>query len=333
MADADEVELQILQAELNEKLDSISPDADEADQISMRRQFLEEYADKIAEIKFQARLRKAGADSSNLLASASTTTIVAEQTTKIKLTTINAENIHRFSDQLVDHKIRTGKDFSSDQIKIMMDETNRQEITNHLKAFRFADGDSIDGAANWLKWSDNQKISDLLKLVFPRSEMQSDAQKILSSVFKIFCVKDPRHVLTWMSKLQVLIHYNEREEEFAQLSAQAFQNLHDTLVEQCIGRSQDTCHVTKYFVNAIKARAPTTVETLFEVIADEGRKLHQFALRCDFMKIPFLPYKKPSEKEATGNDPKRQRVDTGGGRGRGFRKRGTPSMPHLPQIS
>ena len=54
MADADEVELQILQAELNEKLDGISSDADEADQISMRRQFMEEYADKIAEIKFQS---------------------------------------------------------------------------------------------------------------------------------------------------------------------------------------------------------------------------------------------------------------------------------------
>ena len=53
-----------------------------------------------------------------------------------------------------------------------------------------------------------------------------------------------------------------KQEEFAQLSAQAFQNFHDTLVEQCIGKNQDTCSVTKYLVNAIKARAPTTIETL-----------------------------------------------------------------------
>ena len=82
----------------------------------------EEYAQKISEIEFQANIRKANADSNlrTTAPTAPTSAIVLEQATTNKLTTINAEIIHRFSDQLVD--------FSSDQIKIMMDETNHKEM-------------------------------------------------------------------------------------------------------------------------------------------------------------------------------------------------------------
>jgi hypothetical protein len=71
-------------------------------------------------------------------------------------------------------------------------------------------------------------------------------------------------------------------------------------------------------VNCIKARAPTNVESLFDVIAEVGGKLHKFALSCDIMGIPFSPYNynKPkgnSEKETMGNEIKKARVETHGG--------------------
>jgi len=97
---------------------------------------------------------------------------------------------------LVDVLVRTGKSHAPEQLKLMMSETDRAELTNHLKAYRFSSGECIEGARDWINWNDNQKLADLIRLVIPRSELQSDAQIIMSqaSTWKIWCLKNPSHV-------------------------------------------------------------------------------------------------------------------------------------------
>jgi len=123
------------------------------------------------------------------------TTIVTEAANKIFCKDLSAASISRWADQLVDHEVRLGRSHSFDQLKLMLSETDRLEISQTLKSFRFSDGASIDDAANWTKWQDNQKLAEILKLVYPKSEAISDVQRIVALPFRIYWAKNSRHFI------------------------------------------------------------------------------------------------------------------------------------------
>jgi hypothetical protein len=146
------------------------------------------------------------------------TTIVTEAANKIFCKDLSAASISRWADQLVDHQVRLQRSHTFDQIKLMLSETDRLEISQTLKSFRFADGASIKDAANWTKWEDNQGLADILKLVYPKSEAISDVQRIVALQFRIFWVKNARHFLPFVAQAQQALSWEDRLEEFSALS-------------------------------------------------------------------------------------------------------------------
>jgi hypothetical protein len=157
------------------------------------------------------------------------------------------------------------------------------------------------------------KLSDILKLVFKKNDAQSDSQILLTQVdlFRIHSCKNSQHFFSFVADLMLSLHFDERKEEFAAMNTHAFNLLRDIIVEQIVGSRAAQCEVTKQLVADIKARAPTTMLELFDIITQEGQRLHVFAVDCERRGIPFLP--KRSDKDDKGNENKKARHDGGGG--------------------
>jgi hypothetical protein len=95
MTDANnEVELQAILAEYTDKMSNISTDIDEADQIALKNEAFRIFTEKAAEIN---KTKSNQSVSSSPLVGSSTTTIVAEAATKIRLTSVTPENVARWA--------------------------------------------------------------------------------------------------------------------------------------------------------------------------------------------------------------------------------------------
>ena len=218
MENIDDQELERLQIDLNLRLDN--PDGEtEEERDESRKRTIEEIADLMVEVKCRKRMKAHAAHVSASVGGtrAATTTIVTEAANKIKCNDLSANSISRWADQLVDHQVRLGRSHTFDQIKLMLSETDRLEISQTLKSFRFSDGASIDDAANWTKWQDNQKLAEILKLVYPKSEAISDVQRIVALPFRIFWVKNARHFLPFVAQAQHVLSWEDRLDEFLAL--------------------------------------------------------------------------------------------------------------------
>jgi hypothetical protein len=220
MENIDDEELERLQVDLNLRLDN--PDGEtEEERDESRKRTIEEISDLISEVKCRKRMKAhATALASTAGGGRAATTIVTEAANKIFCKDLSAASISRWADQLVDHQVRLQRSHTFDQIKLMLSETDRLEISQTLKSFRFADGASIKDAANWTKWEDNQGLADILKLVYPKSEAISDVQRIVALQFRIFWVKNARHFLPFVAQAQQALSWEDRLEEFSALSPQ-----------------------------------------------------------------------------------------------------------------
>ena len=174
-------------------------------------------------------------------------------------------------------------------------------------------GEGIIGADDWLRWAYNEKLSELLKLVFPKTDAQSDGQKLISvEAFRISSCKHQQHFLGAVADMMLAIHWEERKEEFANLNAQAFTLLKDIILDDWMGKKQATCETTRQLVADIKARAPSNLIELFDFRTEEGQRLQTFAVDWKRRNISFLPFKR-TEKDEKGSDPKKSRQEGGGG--------------------
>jgi len=246
------------------------------------------------------------------------TTIYAEQTEKFSLKSMKNDDIHNFAEKLRAKAVQTSRDATEAQLKAMTTEKDRAIITQAFRRFKFPDGKGIENAENWLTWGSNEALCDVLKLVFPKSEGQSDSQKLLALLnstkgFKIHHCKEATHFLGFVADIQLELHFDERQEEFDNLSSMAYSLLKDIILDQLMGQKAATCEVTKQLIADIKAKAPSTIMELLDTITDEGIRLHSFAMDCARRGIPFLPFKRNIEKDEKGNDPKRTRQEGGGG--------------------
>jgi len=245
-------ELDKMETDLHEKLEHPEGDSEE-EQAESRKRSIETLTEVLSEIKCLKRMKSASSSMAG-----HSTTIIAEQATKIFCKDLTSANVTRWADQLKDHTVRfPGRHHSAEQLKMMLSEQDRIEFTQTVKSFRFTDGTSIYDAGNWLKWHDNEKLSDILKLVYPKSEAISDVQKILSVAFKIFWAKNPRHFFTFLAQLQQVLNWDDRQEELMALSRVAYNLLQDAILDQVIGKHAKSCEVTKEFIDSIKAKAPT----------------------------------------------------------------------------
>ena len=199
-------ELEKLEADLHEKLDH--PDGDsEEEQVESRKRSLETLTEILAEIKCRKRMKSVPSSSMG----GHGTTIIAEQATKIFCKDLTPQNVTRWADQLKDFFVRTNSHSKPDQLRLMLSDQDRIEFTQTLKSFRFTDGASIEDAGNWLRWNDNEKLCDILKVVYPKSEAMTDVQKILSIAFKIFWAKNPRHFFTFLAQIQQVLNWDDRQ--------------------------------------------------------------------------------------------------------------------------
>jgi hypothetical protein len=301
--------LQTLQVELSEKLDALKTQGlDEADQQTATTALLIEFGAKLqAATLASAQANASSSSSSSSSSAAHTTTIYAEQAEKFALKSTRNEDLQLFGEKLKAKAVHTGRNATEAQLKAMTTEKERAVITQAFRSFRFPDGgESIADADAWLKWENDEKLCELLKLVFPKTDAQSDSQKLLNlkDSFKIHASKHNQHFLSFVADMILALHFEERQEEFANLNAQAFTLLKDIIVDQVMGRKAASCEVTKQLVADIKARAPSTLRELFDTITEEGQLLHTFAANCERRGIPFLPFKR-TEKEEKGNDPKK----------------------------
>ena len=146
MENIDDEELDRLQVDLNLRLDHPEGETDE-ERDEYRKRTIEEIADIISEVKCRKRMKAhATALASTAGGGRAATTIVTEAANKIFCKDLSAASISRWADQLVDHQVRLGRSHTFDQIKLMLSETDRLEISQTLKSFRFSDGASIEDA-------------------------------------------------------------------------------------------------------------------------------------------------------------------------------------------
>ena len=315
MSSNNEELIQQLQVELEEKLEALKTQGlDEADQTSARTAIFSEFGNKIQAATIAAS-QTAATNSSSSSSSSHTTTIFAETKEKINLKSMKSEDIHAWADKLkAVTALKKGTNATEAELRSMTTDKERAIITQAFRKFTFADGgESIEGADDWLQWANNEKLSELLKLVFPKTDAQSDGQKLLSvEAFRIATCKHQQHFLGAIADMMLAIHWEERKEEFANMNAQAFTLLKDIILDDWMGKKQATCEVTKQLIADIKARAPSTLLELFDIMTEEGQRLHTFAVDCERRNIPFLPFKR-TEKEDKGNEPKKARQEGGGG--------------------
>ena len=130
------------------------------------------------------------------------TTIYAEQSEKFSLKSMKNDDIHNFADKLRAKAVQTNRDATEAQLRAMTTEKDRAIITQAFRRFKFSDGKGIENAENWLTWNNNEALCDVLKLVFPKSEGQSDSQKLLALVnsskgFKIHHCKEATQNMNW----------------------------------------------------------------------------------------------------------------------------------------
>ena len=303
--------IEALQQELDRRLNHAEGDTEE-ERTEFRKRAFEDLSSQIIEVQCQKRLKEAEASSAG---GSSTTTNIAEQAVKISISELTPKAVSKLSDQLRDYQVRAKKSHSKDQVRMMFSEMDRLEVTQSMKTYRFPDGAAIDDAANWMSWNDNEKLAEFLKLLYPTSEAISDVQRILqvSKDFKIYHVKNPRHLKTFVAHVLLALQMEDRSDELMGLSATAYQLLQDALLDQVMGKYQEQCAVTKDLINCIKAKAPSNLEQLFEAIVEEGEALHRHAVRSERMNQPFLPYKQKEGTKDTSKDIKSKDQSVKGG--------------------
>ena len=307
----------VLQLELSEKLDALKAQGmDEADIEAETKKLLLEFGARVqAATVAKAQVSTSSSSSSS---SSGTTTIFAEQAEKFSLKSTKNEDLQIFGEKLKAKAVQTGRNATEAQLKAMTTEKDRAIITQGLRRFKFADGVGIENAEKWLQWDNNEALCDIFKLVFPKSEAQSDSQKLLamtnsSKAFKIHHCKDPQHFLSFVADIQLELHYDDRQEEFDNLNSVGYTLLKDIILDQVMGRKASSCEVTRQLIADIKAKAPSTLIELLDTITDEGILLHTFAVDCERRGIPFLPFKRNVDKDDKGgNDPKKPRLEGGG---------------------
>jgi len=317
--------LQTLQVELSDKLEALKNQGlNEAEQQEATTALLLEFGAKLQAATLAISQATASSSSSSSSSSAAhTTTIYAEQAEKFSLKSTKNEDLQLFGEKLKAKAVQTGRNASEAQLRSMTTEKERAVIMLAFRNFRFPDGgESIEDADNWLKWDNNEKLCEILKLVFPKTDAQSDSQKLLNLMdsFKIHASKHNQHFLSFVADMILALHFDERIEEFNNLNAQAFTLLKDIIVNQVMGRKAASCEVTKQLVADINARAPTTLRELFDTITEEGQKLHLFSADCVRRGIPYLPFKRTEKDEKQGNEPKKTRQEGGGGSGTGEKR-------------
>jgi hypothetical protein len=211
-------EIDKLQRELDRRIEHAEGDTEE-DRTEYRKRAFDELSSKIIEVQCQKKFKEAESSTAGG-GSSRATTIIAEPAVKIFCKSLSPADIARFADQLRDHRIRCKKSHTRDQIRMMFSEIDRLEITQTLKNFRFSDGAAIEDAANWMNWEDNDKLGEILKLVYPISEAVSDVQRILqlTNQFKIYHAKNPRHFKTFVAQLLQALQMEDRQDELMSLT-------------------------------------------------------------------------------------------------------------------
>jgi hypothetical protein len=136
MENIDDEELERLQVDLNLRLDN--PDGEtEEERDESRKRKIEEISDLISEVKCRKRMKAhATALASTAGGGRAATTIVTEAANKIFCKDLSAASISRWADQLVDHQVRLQRSHTFDQIKLMLSETDRLEISQTLKSLK-----------------------------------------------------------------------------------------------------------------------------------------------------------------------------------------------------
>jgi hypothetical protein len=193
-----------------------------------------------------AKAQVSTSSSSSSAPNSGTTTIFAEQAEKFSLKSTKNEDLQIFGEKLKAKAVQTGRNATEAQLKAMTTEKDRAIITQALRRFKFADGVGIENAEKWLQWDNNEALSDIFKLVFPKSEAQSDSQKLLAmtnsaKAFKIHHCKDPQHFLSFVADIQLELHYDDRQEEFDNLNSVGYTLLKDIILDQVMGKKASNC--------------------------------------------------------------------------------------------
>ena len=175
--------LQTLQVELSDKLEALKTQGlDEAEQQAATTDLLLEFGAKLQAATLaisQAAAANSSSSSSNS-SSTHTTTIFAEQSEKFTLKSSKNEDLQIFGEKLKAKAVQTGRDSTEAQLKAMTIEKQRAMITQAFRRFRFPDGgESIEQADDWLNWNNNEKLCEILKIVFPKTDGQSDSQILI----------------------------------------------------------------------------------------------------------------------------------------------------------
>jgi hypothetical protein len=313
MSSNEEDQLAILNTELMEQLDNLKAQGlDEADLQAATTALLHSFGAKV-----QAATKKSQTATSGIGAGVAQghTTIFAEQSEKIVLKSSKNEDIQIFAEKLRAKAVQTGRHATNAQLRAAISEKERAMITQAFRRYKFQDGAHIEDADKWLDWNNNEKLCDIFKIVFPKSEAQTDSQKLLNmqSKFKIHASKDAQHFFGFVADMQLVLHWEDRFEELMNLNPQAYTLLMNIILDQIMGKKSATCDVTKQLVADIKARAPSNLLELIDAITDEGQLLHIVAVDCERRGIPFLPFKRTEKEEKGGNEHKKPRLEGGGG--------------------
>jgi len=242
-------EITALQQELDRRLNQAEGETEE-ERTEFRKRAFNELSSQIIDIQCQKKMKEAETSSEGGGRIGLSTTIIAEQAVKISINELTPKAISKFVDQLRDYLLRAKKSHSKEQIRMMFSEMDRLEVTQTLKSYRFPDGAAIEDAANWMSWNDNEKLAEILKLVYPTSEAISDVQRILQLTkdFKIYQVKNPRHFKTFVAQLLLALQMEDRSEELMALTAAAYQLLQDAILDQVMGKY---CSLTKTKKNSL----------------------------------------------------------------------------------
>ena len=187
-------------------------------------------------IEFGAKVQAATLAKAQATAStaASSTTIFAEQSEKTNLKSLSSEDLHSWGEKLKAKQVLTGRAATEAQLMSWTSERQRTVIGRAFRLYRFPDGSDIHNAENWLQWANSESICDIIKLVFPKTDAQSDSQILmnLSETFKIHLAKNNQHFLGFIADMMLALHFDERKDELEQLSSQAFILLKDIIVDQ-----------------------------------------------------------------------------------------------------
>ena len=210
MSSKEEEQLALLNSELMEQLDNLKTQGlDEADVQAATTALLHSFGAKVQEVtkKSQAATSGIGAGTAQ-----NHTTIFAEQSEKIVLKSSKNEDIQIFAEKLRAKAVQTGRHATNAQLRAAISEKERAMIHQAFRRYKFPDGAHIEEADKWLDWNNNEKLCDIFKLVFPKSEAQTDSQKLLNmqSKFKIHASKDAQHFIGFVADMQLVLHWEDR---------------------------------------------------------------------------------------------------------------------------